>query len=93
MLDAMLRSQFAILLIDQQHDAAGLIATDILRNSNVWLMDVGLESSLDDGQLIATRLLSPGPFSMIPPVSTFCSRSRCLNGFAGCCRSASAIAS
>ena len=64
MLDAMLRSQFSILLIDQPHVAAGLIATDILRNSKVWLMDLGLESSLDDGRLIATRLLTPGPFSM-----------------------------
>jgi hypothetical protein len=69
MLDAMRRSQFAILLIDRHHDAAGIIATDILRNSKVWLMDVGLESSLDDGQLIATRLVTPGPFSMTAGVN------------------------
>jgi len=69
MLDAMLGSQFAILLIDRHHDAAGLIATDILRNSKVWLMDLGLESSLDDGRLIATRLLTPGPFSMTAGVN------------------------
>src|SRR5262245_478166 len=64
MLDAMRRSQFAILLIEQRHDTMGLIATDILRNSKVWLLDVGIESSMDDGELIATRLLTPGPFSM-----------------------------
>jgi len=64
MLDAMRRSQFAILLIEQRHDTAGLIATDILRGSKVWLLDIGLESSMDDGELIATRLLTPGPFSM-----------------------------
>lgn len=64
MLDAMRRSQFAILLIEQRHDAVGLIATDLLRNSKVWLLDVGIESSIDDGELIATRLLTPGPFSM-----------------------------
>jgi hypothetical protein len=69
MLDAMLRSQFAILLIDQHDDAAGLVATDILRNSKVWLMDVGLESSLVHGQLIATRLLTPGLFSMTAGVN------------------------
>lgn len=63
-LDAMRRSQFAILLIEQRHDAVGLIATDILRNSKVWLLDVGIESSMDDGELIATRLITPGPFSM-----------------------------
>ncbi len=64
MLEAMRTSQFAILLIEQRHDTVGLIATDILRNSKVWLLDVGLESSMDDGELIATRLLTPGPFSM-----------------------------
>jgi hypothetical protein len=69
MLDAMCRSQFAILLIEQRHDAVGLIATDILRNSKVWLLDVGLESSMDDGELIATRLLTPGPFSMTAGVN------------------------
>ena len=69
MLDAMRRSQFAILLIEQRHDTLGLIATDILRNSKVWLLDIGLESSMDDGELIATRLLTPGPFSMTAGVN------------------------
>ncbi len=69
MLEAMRASQFAILLIERRHDAAGLIATDILRNSKVWLLDVGLESSLDDGELIATRLITPGPFSMTAGVN------------------------
>ena len=69
MLEAMRASQFAILLIEQRHDTVGLIATDILRNSKVWLLDVGLESSMDDGELIATRLLTPGPFSMTAGVN------------------------
>jgi hypothetical protein len=69
MLEAMRTSQFAILLIEQRHSTAGLIATDILRNSKVWLLDVGLEGSIDDGELIATRLLTPGPFSMTAGVS------------------------
>lgn len=69
MLDAMCASQFAILLIEQRHDTVGLIATDILRNSKVWLLDVGLESSMDDGELIATRLVTPGPFSMTAGVN------------------------
>lgn len=69
MLNAMLNSQFAILLIEQPHDAAGLIATDILRDFRVWLLDIGLESSMKDGQLIATRLITPGPFSMTAGVS------------------------
>jgi hypothetical protein len=69
MLGAMQASQFTILLIEQRHDTVGLIATDILRNSKVWLLDVGLESSMDDGALIATRLLTPGPFSMTAGVN------------------------
>ena len=69
MLEAMSASQFAILLIEQRHETVGLIATDILRNSKVWLLDVGLESSIDDGELIATRLLTPGPFSMTAGVN------------------------
>jgi hypothetical protein len=69
MLDAMRASRFAILLIEQRHDTVGLIATDILRNSKVWLLDVGLESSMDDGELIATRLLTPGKFSMTAGVN------------------------
>jgi hypothetical protein len=69
MLEAMRASQFAILLIEQRHDVLGLIATDVVRNSKVWLLDVGLESSMEDGELIATRLLTPGPFSMTAGVN------------------------
>jgi hypothetical protein len=69
MLEAMRTSQFAILLIERRHDTVGLIATDILRNSKVWLLDIGLESSMDDGELIATRLLTPGKFSMTAGVN------------------------
>jgi hypothetical protein len=69
MLEAMRASQFAILLIERRHDTMGLIATDILRNSKAWLVDVGLESSMDEGELIATRLITPGPFSMTAGVN------------------------
>jgi hypothetical protein len=69
MLDAMRRSQFAILLIERRHDVMGLIATDILRDSKVWLLDIGLESSMDEGELIATRLITPGAFSMTAGVN------------------------
>jgi hypothetical protein len=69
MLEAMRASQFAILLIEQRHDTAGLIATDIFRNAKVWLLDVGLESSMEGGELLATRLITPGPFSLTAGVS------------------------
>lgn len=39
MLEAMCASQFAILMVERRHDTIGLIATDILRNSKVWLID------------------------------------------------------
>jgi len=64
MLEAMRASQFAILMVERRHDTIGLIATDILRNSKVWLIDVGLEHSMDDGDLFATRLLTLETFSM-----------------------------
>ena len=51
-------------MVERRHDTIGLIATDILRNSKVWLIDVGLEHSMDDGDLFATRLLTLETFSM-----------------------------
>jgi hypothetical protein len=51
------------------HEAAGLIATDLLRRTEVWLVDIGLESSMSDGGIIATRLLTPGRFSMTAGVT------------------------
>ncbi|WP_354111660.1 hypothetical protein [Bradyrhizobium sp. S3.12.5] len=69
MLEAMRASQFAILMVERRHDTVGLIATDILRNSKVWLIDVGLEHSMDSGQLFATRLLTVETFSMTAGVN------------------------
>jgi len=68
MLEAMRRSRFAILAIDEAHGEAGLVATDIFRNSKVWLLDIGIERSMGAGDMIATRLLTPGPFSMTASV-------------------------
>lgn len=69
MLEAMRSSQFAILMVERRHDIIGLIATDILRNSKVWLIDVGLEHSMEEGELFATRLLTPETFSMTAGVN------------------------
>jgi len=87
MLDAMRRSQFAILLIEQRHDVVGVIATDIIRNSRIWLLDVGIESSMADGDMIATRVFTPGR-SRWPPAPWSRSRPTCSRRFAGCCPSA-----
>jgi hypothetical protein len=63
-LDAMCEARFAILAIERRHAAAGLIATDIFRRSDVWVVDLGLEASLEEGAMIATRLFTPEQFSM-----------------------------
>jgi hypothetical protein len=63
-LDAMRKSRFSLLIIERRHETAGLIATDLVRNSKVWLMDVGLESSIAEGTAMATRLYTPETFSM-----------------------------
>jgi hypothetical protein len=36
--------------------AAGVIATDLCRRTDVWLVDIGLEASLEEGAMMATRL-------------------------------------
>jgi hypothetical protein len=63
-LAAMQASYFSILAIERRHDAVGLLATDLAHDTQVWLVDVGLEGSLDEGQMIATRLYTADRFSM-----------------------------
>jgi hypothetical protein len=64
MLDAMREARFAILCVKGRHATAGLVVTDFIRKAEHWLMDEGLEISLPDGAIFATRLFTPGPFSM-----------------------------
>ena len=68
-LEAMRRAQFSILLIERRHETAGLIATDLFRGCEVWLVDIGLESSMSDGEVMATRLFTPEHFSMTAGVN------------------------
>jgi hypothetical protein len=63
-LEAMRAARFSILLIERQHETAGLIATDVFRRTEVWLVDIGLESSMSEGEIFATRLFTPERFSM-----------------------------
>lgn len=73
MLEAMRNSRFSLLLIEQRHQAAGLIAGDLMRRGEtVWLVDVGLESSLEDGDVLATRLFNVGPFSITAGANVPC---------------------
>jgi hypothetical protein len=68
-LDAMCVARFSVLRIERRHEVAGLIATDLLRKTELWLVDIGLESSVPDGSLMATRLYTPEQFSMTAGVN------------------------
>jgi hypothetical protein len=63
-LDAMRSARFSLLAIERRHETAGVIATDLVRNAEIWLIDLGLESSVPDGAAMATRLFTPDKFSM-----------------------------
>jgi hypothetical protein len=69
MLDAMRAALFSLLRIERRHPIAGLVATDLCRDTERWLVDVGLESSIPDGATLATRLYTPGDFSMTAGVN------------------------
>jgi hypothetical protein len=64
MLDAMRQARFSIICIKRRHEAAGLIVQDVFRGIEHWLVDEGLESSVSDGSVLATRLFTPDRFSM-----------------------------
>jgi hypothetical protein len=68
-LEAMRVARFAILVIERRHEAAGLIATDLFRRNRVWLVDIGLEASMPEGTMMATRLYTPERFSMTAGVN------------------------
>ena len=68
-LDAMCRARFAIVRIERRHAAAGLIVKDVIRRISYWLVDEGLESSVPNGSIFATRLYTPEGFSMTAGVN------------------------
>jgi hypothetical protein len=68
-LDAMCRARFAVVSVVRRHEAAGLIVNDLFRRRELWLVDIGLESSMPDGSVLATRLYQPEAFSMTAGVS------------------------
>jgi hypothetical protein len=63
-LAAMRNMRFAFLLVERRHPAAGLIVSDLVRNTELWLVDEGLETSLPVGSLHATRYFTPESFAM-----------------------------
>ena len=63
-LEAMCNARFAVVEVQRRHAAAGLIVTDLFRSVELWLVDEGLEMSLPEGTVYATRYCTPDRFSM-----------------------------
>jgi hypothetical protein len=63
-LDAMRNARFGVLVMQRRHPVAGLILTDIFRNEEIWLVDEGLETCLEEGMGYAMRYCTPEQFSM-----------------------------
>jgi hypothetical protein len=63
-LEAMRGAQFSIISIKCRHETAGLMVEDLFRRRELWLVDEGMERSLPDGSMMATRLYTPDRFSM-----------------------------
>jgi hypothetical protein len=61
MLEAMRRAQFSIWRVARQHDKCGLVVNDVLRQSEVWLVDEVLELS---GMCFAGRLCDADLFAV-----------------------------
>ncbi len=70
MLEAMRRARFSIISSVRRHTVAGLIVKDLFRGFEFWfgfefwLVDEGLESSLPDEAVLATRLYTLEGFAM-----------------------------
>jgi hypothetical protein len=63
-LEAMRQARFSVWRIDRQHETAGLIITDVLREAELWLVDEQLEASAPVGLCFAGRLCEPDRFTM-----------------------------
>jgi hypothetical protein len=63
-LDAMRAARFSIWRIERKHETAGLMVSDLLRESEGWLMDDGLEANVQARWAFAMRLCQPDAFMM-----------------------------
>ncbi len=64
MLEAMRNSRFTVFSVERRHETAGLIVTDLVRRKEIWLVDEGMESTVSEGYIFATRIYTPDFFSM-----------------------------
>lgn len=63
-LDALCGARFAICRIDRRHDVAGLVAFDLMRETELWLMDLSMEATISHGFVFAAHLIALDGFSM-----------------------------
>jgi hypothetical protein len=63
-LDALCRTHFAVCRIERRHAVAGLVAFDLMRDRELWLMDLSMEATVPDGFVIAAHLVTLDGFSM-----------------------------
>lgn len=50
--------------VRDRHPVAGLLVRDVFRKLDLWLMDEGLEQSMPEGAMLATRYYHPADFIM-----------------------------
>jgi hypothetical protein len=62
--EAMCNACFAIIVVKERHPAAGLLVTDVFRETDFWLVDEGLELSLSEEEPYVTRYYRPDDFAM-----------------------------
>lgn len=63
-LAAMQQACFALVRVERRHETAGLVVTDLVRGREVWLVDLGMETSAPNGSMFATRLYAVAEFSV-----------------------------
>jgi hypothetical protein len=63
-LEAMRRARFSVWRVERRHEVVGLVAQDLLRQDEAWLVDEAMERSAPGGMAAAMRLCTPDAFAM-----------------------------
>jgi hypothetical protein len=63
-LSAMRNARFTACIVKRRHEIAGLVMGDVLRRTEFWLVDEGLEQTVADGDTLVTRVFTPDAFSV-----------------------------
>ena len=61
-LNAKRKARFTACMVKRRHEIAGLVMGDVLRRTEFWLVDEGLEQTLSDGDTLVTRVFAPDAF-------------------------------